>query len=70
MRPLVGGNKPESRLKNVVLPAPFGPMIVRTPPRGISIEISLTARKPEKARVRFSVLNAYGQGSLMRRFPG
>jgi hypothetical protein len=55
MRPSLGGNSPESRLKNVVFPAPFGPMIVRTPPSGISIETLLTAVNPEKRRVRFSV---------------
>ncbi len=59
MRPLVGGKSPESRLKNVVLPAPLGPMIVRTPPRGISMLTSFTARNPENARVSPSVLNAY-----------
>ena len=26
-RPPVGGSRPETRLKNVVLPAPFGPMM-------------------------------------------
>jgi hypothetical protein len=31
-------------------------MIVRTPPSGISIETSLTAVKPEKRRVKPSVL--------------
>jgi hypothetical protein len=33
-------------------------MIVRTPPAGISIETSLTARNPANARVRLSVLKA------------
>ncbi len=56
MRPSLGGSAPLSRLKNVVLPAPFGPMIVRTPPSGISIETSFTAVKPEKRLVRPSVL--------------
>ncbi len=45
----LGGSAPPSRLKNVVLPAPFGPMIVRTPPAGNSIETSLTALKPAKS---------------------
>ena len=56
MRPSVGGSAPLSRLKNVVFPAPLGPMIVRTPPSGISIETSLTAVKPEKRFVNPSVL--------------
>jgi hypothetical protein len=56
--PSEGGSSPESRLKNVVFPAPFGPMIVRTPPEGISSVTSLTARKPANARVRRSVLKA------------
>ncbi len=30
--PDVGGKKPVIRLKNVVLPAPFGPMIARSSP--------------------------------------
>jgi hypothetical protein len=32
MVPDVGGKKPLIRLKNVVLPAPFGPMIARSSP--------------------------------------
>ena len=56
MRPSLAGSMPLSRLKNVVLPAPFGPMIVRTPPSGISSETLLTAVKPEKRRVSPSVL--------------
>ena len=57
MRPSLGGSRPLSRLKNVVFPAPFGPMIVRTPPSGISSETLLTAVNPEKRRVKPSVLN-------------
>src|SRR5580658_7351116 len=59
MRPSLGGSIPLSRLKKVVLPAPFGPMIVRTPPAGISSETSFTAVKPEKRRVSPSVLKTY-----------
>ena len=33
-------------LKNVVFPAPFGPMIETIDPTGMSIETSLTARSP------------------------
>jgi hypothetical protein len=55
--PSLGGSSPESRLKKVVFPAPFGPMIVRTPPSGISIVTSLTAVKPENRRVNRSVRN-------------
>ena len=32
MSPVVGGKKPEIMLKNVVLPAPFGPMMARSSP--------------------------------------
>ena len=56
MRPSLGGNNPLSRLKNVVLPAPLGPMIVRTPPAGMVSETSFTATKPENRRVNRSVL--------------
>ena len=32
IEPDVGANRPLTRLKNVVLPAPFGPMIARNSP--------------------------------------
>ena len=32
IEPAVGANRPLTRLKNVVLPAPFGPMIARNSP--------------------------------------
>src|ERR1700738_2142167 len=59
MRPSLGGSRPLSKLKNVVFPAPFGPMIVRTPPSGISRLTLLTAVNPETRRARFSVLKTY-----------
>ena len=43
MLPDVGVKKPVIRLKKVVLPAPFGPMIARSSPGSTVIEISLTA---------------------------
>ena len=43
MRPDVGVKNPLIRLKKVVLPAPFGPMIARNSPGSTVIEISLTA---------------------------
>ena len=46
IRPLVGLYSPVSMLKNVVLPAPLGPMIETIDPSGMSIETSLTARRP------------------------
>ena len=38
-------------LKNVVLPAPFGPMMETIPPRGISNETLSTATRPPNAFV-------------------
>ena len=43
MRPDVGAKKPVIRLKNVVLPAPLGPMMARNSPGSTFIEILLTA---------------------------
>ena len=37
-------------LKNVVLPAPFGPIKPTTPPRGITRSTSFTATRPPKER--------------------
>jgi len=47
--PVVGANRPLARLKNVVLPAPFGPMIAFNSPGSIesatsSIAVSLLKR--------------------------
>ena len=51
MRPEVGGSAPVMRLKRVVLPAPFGPMIERTSPRETERLTRFTAARPPKRRV-------------------
>ena len=49
--PEVGAKKPLIRLKNVVLPAPFGPMIARNSPGSIASETPSTAiRLPKRLR--------------------
>src|SRR4051794_11368831 len=48
IRPALGLYSPVSMLKNVVLPAPLGPMIETIDLRGIANETSLTATRPPK----------------------
>src|SRR6185436_797182 len=54
-RPEVGRSTPVTQLKNVLLPAPLGPMIARTCPRGTEMLTLLTAVRPPKRMVRASV---------------
>jgi hypothetical protein len=54
-RPAVGASSPEISLKNVLLPAPFGPMIERSSPGATSKSTALTATSLPKLRVRRSV---------------
>src|SRR5262245_43179631 len=56
-RPESGVSRPVIRLKNVVLPAPFGPMMACSPPEGSSKWTSSTARRPPKDLLRPSVLS-------------
>ncbi len=49
MAPESGASWPLIMLKQVDLPAPFGPIMARNSPRPISNETSLTARTPPKA---------------------
>ena len=51
MRPAVGAKKPLIRLKNVVLPAPFGPITARSSPGSTVIETSSTATRLPKCLV-------------------
>ena len=51
--PAVGGKKPLIRLKKVVLPAPFGPMIARSSPVGTASETSRTAARLPKRLLTF-----------------
>src|SRR5215470_9535652 len=55
MRPLVGRSTPVTQLKNVLLPAPLGPMMARTSPRGTDTLTPLTAVRPPKRMVSASV---------------
>src|SRR3990172_7508692 len=55
IRPAVGRSTPVTQLKNVDFPAPFGPMIARTSPRGTATETSLSAVSPPKRTVSRSV---------------
>jgi hypothetical protein len=48
IRPSVGGKKPESRLKKVVFPDPFGPMMPAASPSLIANFTLLTAMRPPK----------------------
>ena len=54
MRPEVGGKNPLIRLKNVVLPAPLGPMMARSSPGGTVSETESTATRLPKCRLAFS----------------
>ena len=47
--------RPQIRLTNVVLPAPFGPMIARISPAGRSKSTFSTARRPPNSRDRLRV---------------
>src|ERR1700691_4304552 len=54
MRPRVGAKKPLIMLKNVVLPAPFGPMIARSSPSATLSDTWSTATRLPKFLVTFS----------------
>src|SRR5574342_630634 len=73
IRPEVGACCPVSRLKNVVLPAPLGPMTEWSDPASTSIVTSLTAVRAPKDFVRRSVLTRgigpYPGWRPMRRAP-
>src|SRR5436305_13945924 len=54
IRPAVGLYTPVSMLKNVVLPAPFGPISDTTDPRGIVKATSFRATRPPHSLRMFS----------------
>ena len=60
MLPDVGDRTPESKLKSVVFPAPFGPMITRNSPSRTSIETPSTIRTPPMRNPSPSVRNTGG----------
>src|SRR5262245_12949113 len=53
--PEVGRRTPVRQLKNVLLPAPLGPMMARTSPLGTEKSTALRAVSPPKRTVSFSV---------------
>jgi len=55
MRPEVGRSTPVTQLKNVLLPAPFGPITARISPRRTSRLTLLSAVNPPKRMVSASV---------------
>src|SRR5688572_23698792 len=57
-RPAVGRITPVRQLKNVLLPAPFGPMMALISPRATSKLTLLSAASPPKRTVRPSVRRA------------
>src|SRR5580700_8325412 len=61
--PEVGLSEPATRLRSVVLPAPFGPISPTSPPGSISKLTSLTAASPAKYRVRFFSLRMGANGT-------
>src|SRR5919204_3336133 len=61
-RPEVGTVSPEMSRKNVVLPAPLGPMIERSSPRRTVMSTRSTAMRLPKARVSASVRSRCASG--------
>src|SRR4029077_19631932 len=55
IRPAVGRSTPVTQLKNVDLPAPFGPMMARISPGCTAMETLFSAASPPKCTVRPSV---------------
>src|SRR3954453_904237 len=60
MRPAVGRQSPESRLKSVVFPAPFGPMMPSNSPSATSSETSATIFAPPMSSPRLRVARTGG----------
>ena len=57
MRPEVGRSTPVRQLKNVLLPAPFGPMMARTSSRATSKLTADSAANPPKRTDNSSVFS-------------
>ena len=67
--PEVGAKKPLMRLKNVVLPAPFGPMIARSSPGSIASETPSTAIRLPKCLETLSTSEQAHAAALPRKTP-
>src|SRR3569833_4194491 len=65
MLPDVEPRKPETMLKKVVLPAPFGPITANRLPSGTSRSIALLATSPSKRLVSSVVLRRAISGLLL-----
>src|SRR6266516_6446083 len=63
MRPPVGRNTPVRQLKNVLLPAPFGPIMARSSPREASKLICDSAARPPNWTDKSSVLRIGGNAA-------
>src|ERR1700736_897618 len=61
MRPDEGRSTPVRQLKNVLLPAPFGPITARISPRGSSKLMALSGATPPKRMPRSSVRSTGGE---------
>ena len=60
---MLGGKKPLIKLKKVVLPAPFGPMIARNSPRVTASETSVTAARLPKRLPTLATSKTLARGS-------
>src|ERR1700684_1307586 len=69
MRPEVGRSTPVKQLKNVLFPAPFGPMMARTSSRASSKLTCESAERPPKRTDNNSVLRI-GADTAPRPFAG
>src|SRR5712691_563859 len=69
MRPPSGMSSPTSSPINVVLPAPFGPMIACSSPLDTASEIASEATTPPKRLVRPSICNRASATARPRQHP-
>ena len=69
MRPELGVRNPLIRLKNVVLPAPLGPITARSSPGSTDIDTSLTATRLPNRRETFSTCKQAHDADLRRMMP-
>ena len=67
MRPELGDEEPLIILKNVVLPAPFGPITARNSPGSTVIDTSLTAIRLPNCFETFSTCSRRHDATLLRR---